>query len=100
MAHDWPGNVRELNNCLIHYIVHGALPPLCCAGGGSDWQEGLRDALIRHQGNVSAVAREVGKSRTTVYEALEQRGISPKVLGRVVLELQPAVEASCRLSGR
>jgi len=38
----------------------------------------LRDLLVRHDYNVSAAAREAGVMRTSLYNLLKLRGVSPR----------------------
>ncbi len=92
-SHTWPGNVRELRNVLTRGFVLGG--PVIGAGDVrfSPWAfEGtaaptetepgakgalqaaerrlIEDALRRHQGNRSAVARELGLARSTLHYKL------------------------------
>ncbi|WP_234283503.1 MULTISPECIES: sigma-54-dependent Fis family transcriptional regulator [unclassified Halomonas] len=105
LAYPWPGNIRELHNAL-HYalatcdgdeVVVGDLPEECVHGqlahpGASQGQalstatgssaralhqDLLYRALCRHQWNVSAVARELGLSRPTIYRRMKRLGIMP-----------------------
>jgi len=99
LTHDWPGNVRELENVIERSFI------LCREGligiahlpdelrnrwqgistsslptnlrTGRDLAEALviRSALARCNGNRSAVARELGLHRSTLYRKLKQLGI-------------------------
>ncbi len=95
----WPGNVRELRNFLVRLaveagdgqvserMVRAALAELASAAeppgppgpAGSRAARGdaaVRAAYRRHAGNVSAVARELGISRNTVYRRLRGLGLA------------------------
>jgi transcriptional regulator of acetoin/glycerol metabolism len=90
--HPWPGNIRQLKNVLRvavallgddeelteHHLPEDILeesaetpktPP-----GSSDLRATelrlVRACLARHEGNVSAAARELGITRTTLYRKL------------------------------
>jgi DNA-binding NtrC family response regulator len=84
--YEWPHNIRELENLLRAALVlttgdtiepgHIAeeLRALLEDGGGEDaepiepaMRERLLAALEKYDGNVSAVARELGKSRTQIH---------------------------------
>lgn len=86
----WPGNIRELKNLLVRLSiscqggsvcaedVHKLLPiPLAQSSGephhqslAEHEQEIIQAALDRHQGNISAAARDLGISRNKVYKKL------------------------------
>jgi DNA-binding NtrC family response regulator len=96
--YSWPGNIRELRNvveravvlCDDHLIRPRDLPENIRAGGSSkteslggyravrgEWaevrgKEYLTSLLRRHNGNVSAVAREAQLSRKSVYELMRK----------------------------
>lgn len=88
----WPGNIRQLKQALEVAAVLADGKPLCPehfpgvqqagpAGSSGSPAANLRDKSIEHalrvldscQGNVSAAARELGISRTTLYSYLKER---------------------------
>ena len=89
----WEDNIREVRE-LCRYLVLccqersevelSDLPPAFLASLGQVTQaraarggrERLDEVLERNEGNVSAAARELGKSRTAVYNALKNRKAS------------------------
>jgi transcriptional regulator with PAS, ATPase and Fis domain len=92
--YNWPLNVRELEQALIaataladgdKISLEQLPPPLRGAGGRTRHaapdadEEALRDRLIallkQHQGNVSAVARELGKARVQIRRWCKRFGI-------------------------
>jgi len=95
-AHPWPGNVRELYNVLRRAIVldgpritesslsfHSLSAPApvratAAAGMGSDAteREFLSGVLRRHSGNRSAVARELGLSRSGLIYRMKRLGLT------------------------
>jgi DNA-binding NtrC family response regulator len=102
--HSWPLNVRELEKCLASAVVlaRGAaiglehLPAAIGAGvaitgepgdGAAidaaklrrlDRREQLAAALQAHRGNISAVARALGKARSQVQRWLHDFGLDPE----------------------
>ncbi|MHA6138876.1 sigma-54-dependent Fis family transcriptional regulator [Pseudomonas mohnii] len=89
LAYNWPGNLRQLENVagLASVLAEGApyitvnhLPEEIL-GSTSAPTRSLSDAtrdviervLLSHQGNVSAAAKELGISRTTLYKRLTIR---------------------------
>jgi DNA-binding NtrC family response regulator len=98
-AYRWPGNVRELENAIERALILAegdrlaardfsfletegqapALPPNASLDDvlGSMERQQLTDALARHDGSVSAVARELGINRTTLYYRLKKYGLMP-----------------------
>jgi transcriptional regulator with GAF, ATPase, and Fis domain len=95
VAYDWPMNVRELEKCLETAIaladrvieVHH-LPPAVRAVRSTAFEpeltadqraqrDDLIEALRRHHGNVSAVARELGKARMQVQRWIRRLEIDP-----------------------
>jgi DNA-binding NtrC family response regulator len=96
MAHDWPGNVRELENVLERAFLFAkgqvidSIGVAVAGGRGDSGQDGagslrsrkqgavreveitaLREALLRLDGNVSAVAREIGITPRAVHQKLK-----------------------------
>ena len=101
LAHDWPGNLRELRNvvdyarsvCLGGVIRLADLPERLQGPGGRraalaalssaapvaavehDAARQLRERLAAARWNVSAVAREMGVARMTLYRRMRRFGI-------------------------
>ncbi len=92
LAYDWPGNIRELKGFLTRVLI-------ACGGGivtgeevekilnipaptgtarysandlAAQEQRIILDAYERNGGNISAVSRELGISRNTVYKKLKE----------------------------
>lgn len=99
-AHDWSGNVRELRNALEHALVTADNPaalratdlpfhlqsssrPLI-AVESCDERATLIDALIRHSGRKSDVARSLNCSRMTLYRRLERAGLDAETIAATV----------------
>ncbi len=106
-AYEWPGNVRELRNVMERAVVFSdgevirltdlpdsirksekePRPPAAAAQSGykearEHWLEVqgkqyIRSLLQRHQGNISAAAREAQISRKSFYELLRRYSIAP-----------------------
>ncbi|WP_018717601.1 sigma-54-dependent Fis family transcriptional regulator [Arhodomonas aquaeolei] len=95
LAYPWPGNIRQLRNALAYALATGEgteiavtdLPEECRTGAGNreapppeaaalppDGQA-LHEALRHSRWNVSAVARQLGVSRPTVYRRMQRFGI-------------------------
>ncbi|TAJ50584.1 MAG: sigma-54-dependent Fis family transcriptional regulator [Nevskiaceae bacterium] len=93
-AHDWPGNYRELVSCLRALLALAGpdyrltlddLPPAlrdplpqvvpltADATLSALAEEAMRSALTAAEGNVSAAARRLGVSRSTLYRRLLQK---------------------------
>ena len=93
--HPWPGNLRQLRNVLrlavamvgdetlldLRHLPEDLLEEsrAQAPGGGATGQSLrtsearlVRDTLARHRGNISAAARELGITRTTLYRKLRQ----------------------------
>ncbi|HDH07854.1 MAG TPA: sigma-54-dependent Fis family transcriptional regulator [Gammaproteobacteria bacterium] len=101
MSYDWPGNIRELKNVLERAFLFSPTSviktidlPLMATQQGEYGQKttstirelkkkaamdvevrSIRDALVRFQGNVRAVAHEMGISPRAVYMKLKTHGL-------------------------
>jgi DNA-binding NtrC family response regulator len=103
LAYAWPGNVRELRNVMeraaalgegdvitatdLGSLLHGAAAP---SVEGLDFHRAkekvveafekqfLLEALLRHRGNVSAVAGEMGLERRHLYTLMERYALDPR----------------------
>jgi DNA-binding NtrC family response regulator len=85
--YDWPGNIREVERCLFAAlalagtanVIDGThLPPAWTSAPAhaSDAQrDDLLELLRRHRGNISAVARHLGKARMQVQRWIARYGI-------------------------
>jgi two-component system response regulator HydG len=93
--HKWPGNVRELRNVLTRAYVMGGPEITPEAISFSPWaftaapleddealsaleqkeRQLLREAMVRHEDNASAVARELGVARSTLHYKLRRFGL-------------------------
>jgi len=102
LAHDWPLNVRELEQRLTTALALAGdaaidvahLPALAtqaaagrddaadsdvaAAEGDAAQRERLVELLSRHRGNVSEVARALGRSRLQVYRWLRRHQLQPR----------------------
>jgi DNA-binding NtrC family response regulator len=93
-AYDWPGNVRELDHAVERAVLLARLdslepadfslvPPAARTGaaGASPMnleeleRETIRQALARHDGNVSLAAKALGLSRSALYRRLQRYGM-------------------------
>ena len=93
-AYDWPGNVRELDHAVERAVLLARLdslevadfslaPPSARAGlpAASPMnleeleRETIRQALARHDGNVSLAAKALGLSRSALYRRLQRYGL-------------------------
>ncbi len=88
----WPLNIRELDQCLQAAVVLarskgeidvadlGEEAILSTPGAlqGDDLKLALQESLKRHQGNISAVAREMGKARMQIHRWMERFDLSPE----------------------
>ena len=100
LAYDWPHNVRELEHTLSVALALTSddmlglaqLPPAVATasleradggaeldGEGAGLREELVAALAKHDGNVSAAAREMGRARPLVHRWLHRFRIDPNV---------------------
>jgi DNA-binding NtrC family response regulator len=93
-AYDWPGNVRELDHAVERAVLLARLDklevadfslaqPLARSGlqAASPMnleeleRETIRQALARHDGNVSLAAKALGLSRSALYRRLQRYGL-------------------------
>lgn len=96
MLHKWPYNVRELQKGIgvaltlaehgvlqaKHFALDEAPTATPAAAALDDEDEARRKQLVellrRHDGNISQVAREMGKARMQIHRWLKRYGIDPK----------------------
>ncbi len=92
LAAAWPGNVRQLEKCLTaaavlagggpigldHLPAELRGPPAASADEGAAQRDELVALLREHQGNVSAVARALGKARMQVQRWLKRYALDPE----------------------
>ncbi|MEL7340125.1 MAG: helix-turn-helix domain-containing protein, partial [Bacteroidota bacterium] len=93
-AYPWPGNVRELQHAIERAIImteHKAIQAQDVAltegsAAGENWELPTYDlaevermviekVLIRHDRNLSQVAKELGLSRAALYRRLDRYGL-------------------------
>jgi len=93
-AYDWPGNVRELDHAVERAVLLARMPllqaedlALSATSGRSATapaadtsletleREAIRQALARHDGNVSLAAKALGLSRSALYRRLQRYGL-------------------------
>ena len=93
-GYDWPGNVRELDHAVERAVLLArqdtleagdfALAPRVARGPASHpagmnleelEREAIRQALSRHDGNVSLAAKALGLSRSALYRRLQRYGL-------------------------
>ena len=107
LAYDWPGNVRELENCLRAALIFSGTDPIdlshLAAGPRRAVETGLREAPVKaaelseaqlkrrqeleelltaNGGNVSAVARVLGKDRVQIQRWLRRFELDPRAFRR------------------
>jgi transcriptional regulator of acetoin/glycerol metabolism len=96
VRYDWPLNVRELRHALDAAIALAEdgvirmkhLPPAVAQAisktplGSDPVHEELVASLSRHRGNISEVAREMGKARMQVQRWMRRFGIDPQSFRR------------------
>lgn len=96
LDYPWPGNVRELENKVRRAVIlslGNRISPydlgLEQAASGKKLtlqqvreqaeSKHIQEALARHQGNVSSAAKDLGVSRTTLYDILEKYKIKKEL---------------------
>jgi two-component system nitrogen regulation response regulator NtrX len=100
-GHPWPGNVRELRNLVERLVIMtdgdeiGEMETARAlgerAGGGEPdaggslgervdrfEQNAIREALLRHGGNVAETARELRTDRANLHRKMRRHGIRPR----------------------
>lgn len=96
--YEWPGNVRELQNRIQRAVIMAEskrirVEDVELSGAMGDYQgktlkevkeklerKMVHQALARHQGKITAAAKELGVSRPTFYELMERVGINKEAL--------------------
>lgn len=94
-SYHWPGNIRELQHALERavimsdsdvlqpgdFILH-EIAPTMSAGAVDDTlnledveKSAIRSAILKHNGNLSRAARELGLGRTTLYRKMSKYGL-------------------------
>jgi len=94
--HDWPHNVRELEKCLAAALVLAGghpidvphlTPAVRASRAGADTDPGVDEEALRlrlvellaqHEGNISAVARAMGKARMQIHRWMKRFGLEPE----------------------
>lgn len=83
VEYDWPGNLRELSNYANAAVLgiqdtgRTADQPATLADRMGRYEaELLREALIAHDGSISAVMRTLGLARKTLYDKLAKHGLA------------------------
>ncbi len=106
LAYAWPGNVRELSAILHRALTLARGAPITCAhlppqfatpasspelrnpqpvavdnldAADRALYEALRAQLVVHRGNISAVARGMGKDRRQIHRWLRRFGVRPEM---------------------
>ena len=91
--HSWPGNVRELQHAIERAVILNEAPTLSAEAFNVDAslaappatnpaqtldeneRNFIRQALQRHQGNITQTARALGITRTALYRRLDKYGL-------------------------
>jgi DNA-binding NtrC family response regulator len=93
-SYSWPGNIRELEHSVEKAVIlaegnmvkpedlylkklpGSTLNPADLDGSYGDFEkEIIRKALLRHMGNMTSAARELGISRQTIYNKMKRYGL-------------------------
>jgi len=93
-AYSWPGNIRELEHSVEKAVIladgHVVKPedlylkkvpgnPFSTAEANGNYgdieKDIIRKALLRHMGNMTSAARELGISRQTIYNKMKKYGL-------------------------
>ena len=94
----WPGNVRELRNMVESHLLMAEDPEVWldeqtgdqvtarATSLGAAEQAAIVEAVGRCGGNLTAAARSLGVSRSTLYRKIEGMGLCPKPRQDSVLE--------------
>ena len=103
LRHPWPGNVRQLHSVIrtaiamvdegerlerrhlpedfLAQMEQGTAPSAAFAGPAASLEKielnAIQDTIRHSGGNISAAARQLGVSRTTLYRKLRQTGLLP-----------------------
>ncbi len=97
LAYPWPGNVRELENKVKRAVILSLGNKITPYDLGLEQESGgkrptlqelreqvesqfIQETLQRHQGNVTNAAKELGVSRTTLYDIMEKYKIKRESL--------------------
>jgi transcriptional regulator with AAA-type ATPase domain len=93
LRHDWPANVRELEKCVATSLLlaraggrieldhlpepvrEAKSPPPAARSDDEQQRQQLVELLRRHRGNVTAVAREMGKARMQIQRWVRRYGL-------------------------
>ncbi len=100
-SYSWPGNVRELENKIKGAVIMADGKQVTAADLGLDGIEGkeveslnlrevrqraeskaIRTALMKHFGNISRAAEQLGVTRPTLYDLLNKYGLSAEAYSK------------------
>ena len=89
--YDWPGNIRELMHIIERAVILSEGPTLGIANINTGNQSAetikeqtrlediekiaIKEALLKHKGNMTKIARELGVGRTTLYRKMKKYGL-------------------------